>query len=308
MIRVVAFACSAALLLTGQASLRAAGSVRNHPAKHGWMAAGANAAHAWLYANSYSGNSVAIFDLDKIGAPQIGEIASGISGPAGMTLDSSGNLYVANQNAANVAVYAPNSVAPSLILSQGLTRPLGVAVDAAGNVWVSNRGNPASIVVYGPGQTTPAETITNSMIRVPAEMFFDATGTLYVADNAAPFVYTFAPGSQQPVSLGLQGLDEGGGIAVDPATGNLFVGDLGADRRVLVYPPGGVIALRTLKGRFAADFLALGQVRHADFLFVPDFFSSAVTLFKSSGRRAEDAIGLGAGEVNGVAYKARGIP
>ena len=100
-----------------------------------WMSRKANHDHAWLYVSDTANSVVYIYELAKTGASLIGEITDGLNGPFGLTVDKSGNLYVANQNTpGNVLIYPPGKTSPSLTLSEGLTTPQGVAVDASGNV------------------------------------------------------------------------------------------------------------------------------------------------------------------------------
>lgn len=94
--------------------------------------------------------------------------------PGGITLDSQGNIYVANRANNSVTMYAAGSsgnIAPSIVISgsnTGLTSPIGIGVDSVGNIYVVNSSNAGggaagSVTVYAAGSNgnvTPIQTIS----------------------------------------------------------------------------------------------------------------------------------------------------
>jgi hypothetical protein len=89
----------------------------------------------------------------------IRSIPTGIS-PVGLTVDSIGNLYVANLFDNDVQEFAPGSSTPFRTLSAGLAGPVDVKVSLSGAVYVTNlSGNPgnsnSNVVIYPPNSTTP---------------------------------------------------------------------------------------------------------------------------------------------------------
>jgi hypothetical protein len=101
--------------------------------------------------------------------------------------------------------------------------PQGVVVDGSGNVWITNRGTDPGIAVFPSGEAEPSEYRTNGLIKKPIEDFFDGNGNLYFSE-ASTGVSEIPRGSEQPTSLGLQGLNQANGVALAPS-GNLYVGD-----------------------------------------------------------------------------------
>ena len=73
--------------------------------RHGWMARDANPRHPWLYVTGNQDDQVAIYDLQRVGFPKVGEITEGISSPADVAVDLQGTIYVANESG-TVTVYA----------------------------------------------------------------------------------------------------------------------------------------------------------------------------------------------------------
>ena len=289
---------------------RSTAALNNYTASHikrGWIARDAKTKHAWLYVTGYDNNQVSMYDLERVGAPQVGLITDGVSTPNGVTIDSHGTVYVANKLAGNVTVYAAGQTSPTMTLSTGLTQPISVAIDASGNVYVSNRGNAPSIVVYPPGQTTPSRTITDALLmEVPTQVLFDSAGDLYFSD-AVTGVNEIPLGSQYAVSLGLKGIAQACGLAIDPSSGNLFVSQAG-EGPTLVFAPGRDSAIRELEDSSDSNLIALGSVKGREYLFMPHAPQNVVTLFKMHGTKQVGAVFVTAQDMIGVAIKPAGVP
>lgn len=123
---------------------------------------------------SSGGGWIAVFSPNSNGniapARVIQGGSTGLSGPAGVALDASGNLYVCNHLGNSVTIYASGSngnVTPARTISgskTGLNAPRGVVIDSNGNVYVANAGTP-SITVYAAaatGNVVPLRTISGS--------------------------------------------------------------------------------------------------------------------------------------------------
>jgi DNA-binding beta-propeller fold protein YncE len=253
--------------------------------RRGWMRPDADPNHTWMYLSGFGNDTVGIYDLDRLGTPKIGEISRGLNGPAGITLGAQGNLYVVNFLGATVTIYAPGATTPSLTLSQSLTVPVGVAVDASGNVYVTNSTPSPSIVVYPPGQTAPSQTIASDLIIAPNAITFDGRGNLYFSDEYS-LISEIPKGQQTPISLGLQGIHNASGIAIDPLSGNLFVSTLNDGSAVHVFAPGSAIESYELKDSANADFVTIGNVRRHEYLFAPDSLTPNMRLFRVGKKEA----------------------
>jgi lactonase family protein with 7-bladed beta-propeller len=265
---------------------------------------------ALLYVAGFGNNAVEIYDVSTAGAQKAGEITTGIDGPKNLSVDPNGNLYVANQNEAAIVVYRPGADSPARTLSAGLTEANAAVADASGNVYVANGYGDPAIVVYPPGGSVPSRTIKSSLFGRPYGEVLDTAGNLYIADWLNG-VLMLPAGAQQPVSLGLEGGGQPAGIAYVAKSNELFVNYFYAGKRryrTIVYAPGNPAPLRTLSGVVSANGMVAGKVDHATYVFVPNYFSNAVYVYRRVGRKPLTVFTTDAQNANGVAFKPSGVP
>jgi hypothetical protein len=175
---------------------------------------------------AYPGGQIAVFGSGQQGnvAPvrRIAGSLTTLQFPAGIALNNSGNVAVANTGsntippqagAGSVTVFAggaSGNVAPLYTLggsSTALSGPFGVTFDRYGYLYVTNP--PAnSITVYAPGASgnaAPVATIAGSDTRLsqPSGIAVDNAGFIYVGtlnQSAGAPVFVFAPGSNGNVA------------------------------------------------------------------------------------------------------------
>jgi sugar lactone lactonase YvrE len=177
----------------------------------------------------------------SIGTPPI----SGLSAPAGIALDSTGKIYVADDQSLvhspessalgrnvspSVSVYAAGSnanSAPIAVISgnnTGLVQPQGIALDSSRNIYVvdcgdcsaGESGNP-SVFVYPAGSNgniSPSATITgtNTGLGIPAGIAIDSSNRIYVIEEESSSVLVYPAGSNGNIAPTTT-------IAVDPEMG-----------------------------------------------------------------------------------------
>jgi uncharacterized protein (TIGR03437 family) len=198
--------------------------------------------------------------------------------PAGVTIDSSGNLYISDMknqvirkvtSAGIISTYAGNQ---SLGFGYGsdnvpatsgqLYNPLGLAVDSAGNLYIadSHAGaapNTLGLVrkVNGAGiiSTVVGLGTTAGQLIEPVAVALDASGDIYVADSELHVVAKFANGvlTLNYAGSGYNGFAGDGGPAAnaelgDPAglatdaAGNVYIADPVNNRIRRVTPDGNI--------------------------------------------------------------------
>ncbi|MDB5255533.1 MAG: hypothetical protein JWM14_228 [Chitinophagaceae bacterium] len=184
--------------------------------------------------------------------------AATFSTPTGVTVDGSGNLYVADEQNAIIRKITPAGVVTTFAgsgvqatgngtgTSSSFVFPLGIAVDASGNVYIGDEGahnvrkiTAATVVTTLAGSSTSGfvnATGTAASFHTPQGLAVDADGNVYVADagnncirkiTSAGVVTTFAGSSTS-------GHDDATGtaatffspsaVALD-GSGNLYVAD-----------------------------------------------------------------------------------
>jgi len=194
--------------------------------------------------------------------------------PAGIAVDSSGNLYVADTGNSTLRKLVSNgsggwvvstiagsagqvgAVDGSNALSARFDQPQGLSLDASGNLYIADTGNESvrelasngvvSTLAGSAGLPGSSEgTGAAARFKAPADLVYDAvSGTLYVADTGNDSIRQLTPSGNVWTSstiagvAGVTGSADGQGtairfsgptgIAVD-SLGNLYVSDTGND-------------------------------------------------------------------------------
>ncbi|HLY02901.1 MAG TPA: hypothetical protein VKR56_10480 [Candidatus Cybelea sp.] len=159
-------------------------------------------------------SGVLMFDPNKADGSPEGSIVEGISGAAGLAVDSKCTLYVANISADTVTVYPRGYISPKYIISDGLSWPYGVGIDSKGDVFVSNIYSD-TLTAYHKGQTSPYETISFDTYGAVMGVAVDAKDNIWVVSDYGPpyLVFEVPSGTTQVNDAKLQDLDVPIGIA-----------------------------------------------------------------------------------------------
>jgi mucin-19 len=214
--------------------------------------------------------------------------------PRGVTVDSEGNVYVADGGNNCIRKITPEGVVTTLAggtsgslngtgTNARFWNPQGVAVDSSGNIYVADRSNnrirkitSAGVVTTLAGNTVGYQdgTGTNALFNQPYGITVDSAGTVYVADTlnyrirkitsggvvttlAGSGTATFADGTGTNASFNTPQ-----GIAVD-SSGNVYVGDTNNDLIRKITPTGLVTTLAGSEFAGFTDSLQNGGVSGA---------------------------------------------
>ena len=207
--------------------------------------------------------------------------AARFNGPVAVTIDSIGNIFVADTNNHTIRKITPARVVSTFAGLAGndgsangtgstarLSFPSALAVDSANNIYVADTGNstirkitPARLVstFAGLAGSTGSANGTGSTARFsfPSALAVDSANNIYVADTHNSTIRKITPARLVSTFAGLAGsigsangtgsaarFNFPSGVAVDRAgTGNIYVGDTGNFTIRQITPAGVVTTL-----------------------------------------------------------------
>jgi len=143
----------------------------------------------------------------------------GLSHPAGVAVDTAGNLYIADTGNSAVEEWVIASGKLISLVSSNLSSPSGVAVDGLGDVFIADTGNN---VVKEWVAATSNVTILATGLRSPEGVAVDVAGNVYISDSGNGVVKEWIAASSNVVAVAEA---TGGplGVAVD-GSGNVYAG------------------------------------------------------------------------------------
>jgi sugar lactone lactonase YvrE len=144
-----------------------------------------------VYASITGSNKVLAYATNAAPAPPTAppapvETITGLAEPAGLAVDSTGNLYVIERVTNDVKVFKPGQMTPfETLLPPTGSAFLSVAVDARGTVYAGttsvSAGTPnGSISVYSKGATTPSNTVSDPAIQSANGIAVDGIGNVFL--------------------------------------------------------------------------------------------------------------------------------
>ncbi len=216
-------------------------------------------------------------------------IASGLTNPEGVAIDSSGNVYVADSSSHQVDELSPDGFGgySKSVIGSGFSYPTGVALDSSGNLYVATGDAVQELVPNGQGGFTEATIATGFVTQGVA---LDSSGNVYVGNNGNGDVYRYVPsgGGYSQTTIG-SGFSNQQGLAVDYA-GNVLVADYGHLQVVKLSPDGSGGYSRSTVGPNVTVYQL--SVDGSGNVLVPDYDGGQVTQVTPSGDQTVIATGL----------------
>jgi alpha-tubulin suppressor-like RCC1 family protein/streptogramin lyase len=200
-----------------------------------------------LYVTDYGNNSIRKITPAGVVSTIAGGRGSGFTngtgpdarfnGPFGITVDSSGNLYVADKGNMLIRKVTPTGVTSTLLGAGNFNWPHGITIDSSGNLYVADTHYHAIRKITFTGATATAISIiagvegqqgnsdgigSAARFRYPHAITIDSTGNLYVADTDNNAIRKVTPTGVTSTIAG--GFNQPYGITID-SSGNLYVAD-----------------------------------------------------------------------------------
>ncbi len=179
-------------------------------------------ARALFVVNNGSSN-VTEYALPYTGGAPTATISNSVNAPAGLAVDSSGNLFVANNGNSTVTEYAlpdTNNAAPKMTISN-VTTPSGLAFDSSDDLFVANYGN-GKVTEYAPPYTGTPTTVSLSGLSHANCLAFDSSDHLFVSDDWGNVTEYAPPYTGTPIATISNSVGTPQGLTFD-SSGNLFV-------------------------------------------------------------------------------------
>jgi len=206
--------------------------------------------------------------------------AAALSHPAGLALDSVGNLYIADSGTHRVRQITAQGVIATLAgtgsagysgddgpaAQSQLNAPRGLALTPNGSLLVADTGNQRirRIDFSGNIRTIAGAGISGALLSAPEAVAVDASGNVYIADSENNRVLRIAPAGLTAVVAGdgtagyagdggqalLARLNQPSGLALAPS-GEIYIADTG-NHRIRKIAPSGLIS--TVAGSGAQGF------------------------------------------------------
>jgi len=204
-------------------------------------------------------------------------LTSPFSSPAGVAVDPSGNVYVADSGSDTIRLASGTIVAgQSGLVGSGdgqgnlahFFKPMGIASDSSGTLYVTDTGNDTirtisttgivATLAGSPEQTGSTDGMGSAArFNGPVGIAVDSGGNVYIADSVNDTIRVITPAGTVTTlagSPGVAGASDGSGssarfsdpqgIAVDSA-GNVYVADTGNDSVRRISPSGVTTTLAT---------------------------------------------------------------
>ncbi len=167
--------------------------------------------------------------------------------PTAITIDGSGNFFVADTGNGRIQKFSPTGAFVTTIGTEGnhreSSRPSGVAIDRAGHIYVADAGN-HRVQKLAPNGTFGAEWKDAELgFYGPRRIAIGSDNSVYVVDQGHTRVIRFSPDGGVLSTWGSKGTGDGQfddptSVAVDSTTNKVYVADP-INRRIQIFDSNG---------------------------------------------------------------------
>ncbi len=185
----------------------------------------------------------------------------GLNQPAGIAVDSDGNVFIADTAHNQIVKVTSTGVASALVLSglsTALSAPAGLALDDSGNLFIADTGN--NRVVQVNGETATVVALGAVTLASPQGVATDFSGNLFISDTGNNRIVKLPAGGGAAAAWTITGLGTAlnapAGLATDTAR-NVYVADSG-NNRIVKITSGGAASALSISGLVTALAAPLG--------------------------------------------------
>jgi DNA-binding beta-propeller fold protein YncE len=184
-----------------------------------------------------------------------GSRKSQFDSPAGIAVDGSGNILVADTNNGRIEKFSPTGTFLNIMGSKGsghgqLGQPNGIAIDRAGNIYVAEASN-HRVQKLAPNGTLIAEWKGPGLgFYGPRRIAIGPDDSIYIVDQGHARIVKFSPDGRVLAVWGSSGNGDGQfndptSLAVDPTTNKVYVADP-INKRIQLFDSNGKFLTRWL--------------------------------------------------------------
>ncbi len=225
-----------------------------------------------LYVSEYLSNKIDSYNSSGVGSTFA---ASAGGNPAGLAIDSTGNLFLGSQGLGGLVEYTSGGHST---IANGFNVPWGIAVDVNDNAYVAQYSGSSIIKVALDGTKTTFATGVGQTVGIT----LDGLGNLYSAEQTNNRILKYAANGTSTVFV--SGITNAQYLAFD-SSGNLFAS---TGSSIYKITPGGSASVFA-SGLSRAEGIAFDNSGN---LFASDFNAGNIYEYTSSGTRTTFATGL----------------
>jgi DNA-binding beta-propeller fold protein YncE len=228
--------------------------------------------------------------------------SSGLNNPAGVAVDESGNVYIADsQNSAIKEWNATNNTVTTLV-STGLDEPFGLAVDESGNVYIADSDHSAVKEWNASNNTVTTLASSSSGLYVPFDVAVNGSGNVYIANSYDNAISEWIAASNTVTTLVSTGLDTPSGVAVD-GSGNVYIADFSHSAIKEWKAASNTVTTLVASGLNSPNGVAVDGSGN---VYIADTYNEAIKEWKAASNTVTTLVASGLPETWGVAVDGSG--